>query len=647
MSPSRYDSELQKLPDTYLVAKNSDIRALKAAISGASQLSIVACGSGGSFTVASLLCSLHEQYTGLISRPATPLEIICNPNLAMASPVFLISAEGKNPDIIEALHRARRHSSRPLHVVTNRAASPLMQSISKLTDVTAHVFELPDKDGYLATNSLLLDAVLVARTFEELDSVPHGVPAEISGLSLNGTTIDGWIETSAAFAAEAASRGNIIVAFSPLLRSVASDLESKLSESALLHCQLADIRSFAHGRHLWLAERTSECCILALVEPVLRPLWDSMSSLLPPNIPTLTMAFGGHAPRDLLAGLVAQMRLVSSISAHLKKDPGKPSVPKFGRDLHYMNVAELIPGPTEPSDHGEDSKYKILGAHWPNIGNRSPMQRSRETFETSLSNQILKAIVFDYDGVLCNSRHDSAQISESIRGQLVRLIEADVLIGIASGRGGSVQESLRQALPESMWPKVQLGLYNSGWISNVAGDLQVDQKVSEYLSHVTRIVNRLKSLGVPIETVRTTHPYQVSIRFHEGIHGEDNWFVIADALREAGLDLSRLVHSKHSVDVLAPEVNKTHLVGHMVKQFKIDPYQVLTIGDQGAWPGNDFSLLEHRFSLSVDAPSRRLDRGWKLAPAYKRDVDATVWYLERIHLLSGGAFILKVTGSPE
>jgi hypothetical protein len=62
------------------------------------------------------------------------------------------------------------------------------------------------------------------------------------------------------------------------------------------------------------------------------------------------------------------------------------------------------------------------------------------------------------------------------------------------------------------------------------------------------------------------------------------------------------------------------------------------MGDQGAWPGNDSSLLEHRYSLSVDAPSRRLDRGWKLAPAHKRDVDATLWYLDRVRTLGQGQF---------
>src|SRR6185437_2686331 len=150
---SHYDTELQQLGETYRIALAADISRIKAAIAGASESSIIGVGSGGSFTVASLLCNLHETYTGRVSRPSTPLEIICNPTLAAASPVFLISAEGKNPDITEALSRARIHSARSVHVLTNRSSSPLMDRVHTLTDVSAHVFELVEKDGYLATNS--------------------------------------------------------------------------------------------------------------------------------------------------------------------------------------------------------------------------------------------------------------------------------------------------------------------------------------------------------------------------------------------------------------------------------------------------------------------------------------------------------------
>src|SRR5580658_407145 len=159
MTATHYEAELSKLGTTYDRALHADIQHVKTAIAGASEASIIGVGSGGSFTTASLLCNLHETYTGRVSRPSTPLEIICTPTLAAVSPVFLISAEGKNPDIIEALQRARMHSARPVHVITNRQESPLVDCAARLTDVSMHIFELTEKDGYLATNSLLLDAM--------------------------------------------------------------------------------------------------------------------------------------------------------------------------------------------------------------------------------------------------------------------------------------------------------------------------------------------------------------------------------------------------------------------------------------------------------------------------------------------------------
>jgi fructoselysine-6-P-deglycase FrlB-like protein len=646
MAPSHYDAELKNLDTTYEAALAADITTIKAAIAGASESSIIGVGSGGSFTVASLLCNLHETYTGRVSRPSTPLEIICNPTLAAASPVFLVSAEGKNPDVVEALERARRHSARAVHVLTNRSASPLIERAKRLSDISTHIFELVQKDGYLATNSLLLDAVLVARAYGELDKDKDQVPPSIDDLMLGEETIDLWLSGTDDFVTSAVGRKGVIVTFSPLLRPVASDLESKLSESALLHCQLADLRSFAHGRHLWLADRPNDCAILTLIEPSLQILWESMRHLLPPEVPTLTMPFGGAKPRDLLAGLVAEMKLVSAIARKAGKDPGKPDVPQFGIDLHYADLPNLIPPPRDEPNGAEQSKYEVLGARWPSVERRGSMRRALAGFKAALEQQVFRSIVFDYDGVLCSSqRHDSPPPMPII-DHLIGLVENGVIVGIASGRGGSIQEHLQASLPESMWKKVQLGLYNCGYISDVATTPN-QKETSEFLSHVTRIVGRLKALGVPIDNVRTTHPYQVSVRFRRGVNVEGNWFVIADALGQAGLDMSRVVRSKHSVDILAPGVNKSHLIAHVVQRFKVDPYQVLTMGDQGAWPGNDFSLLEHRFSLSVDQPSRRLDRGWKVAPTHKRDLDATLWYLERVRFREGGEFTIDLTTSTQ
>ncbi len=641
MMASHYDNELQQLGDTYQVALAADISRIKAAIAAASEASIIGVGSGGSFTVASLLCNLHETFTGRVSRPSTPLEIICNPTLASASPIFLISAEGKNPDIIESLQRARMHSARPVHILTNRKDSPLAECSSRLTDISIHVFEMAQKDGYLATNSLLMDAMLIARAYGELDDDKDQMPASVEDLSLGETRIDTWLKSTEGFIAEASKRQGLIVTFSPLLRAVAADLESKLAESALLHCQLADLRSFAHGRHLWLAERPGDCAILALVEPSLERLWDGMRALLPAEVPTLTMPCGGAKPRDLLAGLVAQMRLVSAIAARKGSDPGRPDVPQFGRDLHYIEISSLIPAPPDQPGSSEQSKYEVLGSHWPSVERHGSMRRAKDDFLESLERQTFRAIVFDYDGTLCSSQRSDSPPPEPIIAHLKNLIEAGVIVAIASGRGGSIQEEIQKCLPEGYWKKVPVGLYNSGHISDLATTPGEPRPTSEFLSHVTRITRRLEALGAPIETIRTTHPYQVSVRFRAGVDTGSNWFVIADALRQAGLDMSRVVRSKHSVDILAPGVDKSHLVAHIIQNAKIDPYEILTMGDQGAWPGNDASLLEHKFSLSVDVPSRRLDRGWKLAPGHRRDVDATLWYLDRIRLLEGGGFRLR------
>jgi HAD superfamily hydrolase (TIGR01484 family) len=645
---SHYASELQKLPDTYAAALAIDVNRLKLAISGLSGASVLAVGSGGSFTAASLLCNLHETYTGRVSRPSTPLEIICNPTLAAASPVFLISAEGKNPDIVEALQRARLHSSRSLHVITNRGDSPLMTKANKLNDISTHVYELAEKDGFLATNSLLLDSVLIARAYGELDYQANQIPTSLAGLKLVSRTIYDWLEEANSFVERAIARRGIIVIFSPLLRPIAADFESKLSESALLYCQVADLRSFAHGRHLWLADRPEDCALLVLLEPSVKALWEEMRKHIPEGIPVLEMPFSSAEPQDLIAGLVAQMHLISLVAQRLDKDPGRPLVPEFGRQLHYADLAVLIPSPADELDHGEMSKYEVLGARWPSVLRRGSMHRAIQRFETALQEQVFRAIVFDYDGTLSSSYQHEIPPPDSVIEQLIRLIRAGIRVGIASGRGDSIRQHLQEKLPADMWGEVLLGIYNCGYISCLQDvpPPEGQRETSEFLSHVTRIVGRLKVLGVPIEKIRTTHPYQVSVRFREGIQAETNWYVIADALRQAGLDISRVVRSKHSVDVLGSGIDKSHLVAHIVQNFKIEPYQILTMGDQGAWPGNDSSLLEHRFSLSVDQPSRRLDRGWKLAPAHKRDVDATLWYLERLQL-SAGSFRLDLTAATE
>lgn len=642
-----YEQELSKIGETVKAATSANIEKLKTAIAAASEASIIAVGSGGSFTVASLLCSLHEGFTGRVSRAVTPLELICNPTLASTSPIFIVSAEGKNPDILEALHRARQHSSRTVHVITNREHSPLMDQVKELNDVTPHVFELKEKDGYLATNSLVFDATVIARTYGELDRQGVSIDYRVDQITFGELSLENWIRSSASFVGEAAKRGSLIIVFSPNLRPIAEDLESKLSEAALSFCQLADFRSFAHGRHLWLTERSQDSSLLVLTEPAVEKLWTDMSPQIPSEVPTFCMPLSGAQPKDLISGLIAGMHLVSEIANAAKRNIAKPTISPLGRSLYYAKLQSLIPPPFEDALRVEISKYEVLGAHWPSSRNSGKIRRALEDTELALETQKFRSIVFDYDGTLCSSNDNDRPPSPQIVERLIRLLEGGVVVGVASGRGGSMADHLTKVFDQSHWPKIRLGLYNGGWIGKLGELPPENSRSSEFLIHAKRIITNLQSYGVPIAVIKATPPFQVSIRFEAGVNTESMWFVIVDAFKQAGLETSTIVRSKHSIDVLSRGVSKSHLVAQIVRDEQIDPYEVVTMGDLGAWPGNDASLLQHKFSLSVDLPSRRLDRGWKLAPRHRRDVDATLWYLERLKLDKEGTFSFALAGDAQ
>jgi len=285
-----------------------------------------------------------------------------------------------------------------------------------------------------------------------------------------------------------------------------------------------------------------------------------MRSKFPSGIPTLTMPLSGADPVHLIAGLVAQMHPVAAVGRELGADPGRPEVPTYGREIHYANLQDVIPLPLSAGPSEEQSKYEVLGAHWPSQRDHGTMRRAARAFADSTRAQRFKAVVFDYDGTLCSSQSKDGPPPPNVVEHLVRLMRGGIVVGIASGRGGSIQKCLSDVLPPDVLPKIRLGLYNGGWISSADAPPIPREETSELLSHVTRIVVRLKSLGVPILTHRTTHPYQVSVRFREGLATDSMWSVIADALRQAGLDLSTMVRSKHSVDILAHGVSKSALV---------------------------------------------------------------------------------------
>src|ERR1035438_2040908 len=78
--------------------------------------------------------------------------------------------------------------------------------------------------------------------------------------------------------------------------------------------------------------------------------------------------------------------------------------------------------------------------------------------------------------------------------------------------------------------------------------------------------------------------------------------------------LLQLVVSSHSVDILPSGASKTNCIVIAQKQTGVN-LSILAVGDCGSAGGNDFELLQHPYSLSVDKVSTALDSCWNLLPA--------------------------------
>ena len=91
------------------------------------------------------------------------------------------------------------------------------------------------------------------------------------------------------------------------------------------------------------------------------------------------------------------------------------------------------------------------------------------------------------------------------------------------------------------------------------------------------------------------------------------------------------MESTHSVDLLSEEVSKLDLVEYIKKNLQA-PFEILCVGDMGKWPGNDYELLSHPYSLSVDMVSTDTESCWNLLPTTKHGESATCEYMCKFNI---------------
>lgn len=613
-----YSEELDRMQDTLAWAAGVRLPAVAAVGEQLTSLSQVVIGSGGSFTVATALAAHLSGLRQGFAQAMTPLQYVQRADGLPPHRVLLVSAEGKNRDILHAARKALSAAA-ACHVLTFSHASPLVALAGAEPSARVLCFEPPwGRDGYLATNSLLASVVLGLRL--------HGV--DIDG-HLLGAFLPLYRATGKlnALAGEVARTGRLLALHGTHGLVAAVDAESKLAEAAFAFTQVSDFRQFAHGRHIQLARPDASVPVIAFVGPDDEALWRATRAEIPEHVNVFTCALPKDAPAAAIVGLLIVMALVEKVAAILGQDPGQPDVPDFARRIHALDTSSFVSRPVSTAVNPK------LAALEMSMSSGSAMQAGMN-YLARLRQARFAALVLDFDGTMCETAKREDGLDPRLTPIVTKLLQHGITIAFASGRGNSLHEDLLARLPQDVWPRCFLGCYSGSLVTPLAQswpetttDLQVDD-----------IQRQLAALGVRPENgfKLSARVAQLTIRDKKG-DDVDALFTLCSSLVQ-GRAGWRVFRSAHSVDVLAPGAVKSAVVDVLAHQLALDPLtEICRIGDRGEPTGNDSELLAQGLSLSVDGVSADPASCWLFGEASMSPVERAAHYLGSLIFEDGRA----------
>lgn len=626
-----YATELTELPRTYRWALDTDVQPLIESLRRAASLPLIAIGSGGSLSVAEFAAALHRDMTGSSATAQTPLDTVASKVNLRHAAVLLISAGGSNRDILESFTCVARREPRSLIVVCLNPGSPLARRVSRFTFVDLVELSPPTRrDGFLATNSLIALTTLFERAYSLAFTERSRLPSTWEELLPRGTQADLDRRVKPAW-----EKQTLMVLYGPSTRVAAVDLESRFAEAALQDLFISDYRNFAHGRHNWLAKRPDSTAVLAFVTPDDREIASKTLSLFPDSVPTISLAVPFTGAAAGIAVLAQVMHITASAGAARNIDPGRPGVPRFGRQIYHLNVFRREVVPDRRSIAIERKAQKPIAA-LSRFGILDCWHRAYDSFISGLQQETFRGIVLDYDGTLCDTKGRFGSLETEVSRQLLRVVKHNIPIAIATGRGKSARHALREVFPKAYWDRVVVGYYNGGDIGLLSDARPDGAKVpGEELARVA-IVLQQHRLFTRLARLECRIP-QLTVAPRRAHEADDVWAIVDGIVQALLIPGISVLRSSHSIDVIGPGTDKRAVIRRLMELDGASDAPILCIGDKGRYPGNDFRLLSVPHALSVDEASGELETCWNIAPVGIRGVPACLHYLKGIRATPQGA----------
>lgn len=612
-----FSEELDRMEDTLLWSVAVKIPPPPSVDLPAPGLRVV-IGSGGSFTVATALATLECNSGGGVALALTPLQYVQQADKLAPHAALLISAEGKNRDILNAASKAFAVATSS-EVLTFSNTSPLTSLAAQAPSVRVLSFDPPwSRDGYLATNSLLASVVLGFRLRGA--GVEAGPLAAFLGLYRNTDRLE-------RIAVEVARTRRLLVLHGTNGLIAAVDLESKLSEAAFAFTQISDLRQFAHGRHIQLSIEGAPVPVIAFISRHEDALWNSTRKHVPAHVTVMECALPADQATAAVAGLLVVMALVEKVASVLNQDPGQPAVPDFARRIHALDTSPLLGRPVGGSTN---PKLAVLESSM----TREAAVQAGTRFIDRLKAARFRVLVLDFDGTLCETARRYEGLDERLEPIVINLLTSGLTIAFASGRGNSLYDDLRKRLPDELHSKCFLGCYSGSLVLPLTlpwPELDGDPRLAS-------IRQQLQALGID-----EAHGFKLDARVAQltirstASDGIDILFTLCSSLM-SGLTGWRVFRSAHSIDILTPEATKNSVITSLRDQLGLDPLtEVCRIGDRGEPFGNDAELLEEGLSLSVDGLSADPNSCWLFGEPSLGSVERAAHYLGSLTVEDGKA----------
>ncbi len=605
-----YVTELEHLPAIYAWSRRLPVDALSEGIRHMRAAPLLAIGSGGSYSAAAFAAYLHQLTSGLMAKPVTPYEAVHSPLDLRGVNVLMLTAGGDNPDILGSFSRLVEREPRSITVICTRSGSALAELVGGAAKARFFEFDIPTgKDGFLATNSLIATAVMLARGFDTLGRSDNPLPEAFCDLLPGATSLEAFLEDLARRSGPLWGRPSFVLLHTPATQPAALDLESRFSEAAIAGTQVTDYRNFAHGRHYWLARHPRATGLIAWVTAETSALADRTLRLPPGDLPVLRIDLPEEGVLAALAGLVHSLYLTRLAGEALGLDPGRPVVPLFGRRLYHLNgfrptakrSAALPAAETAAIERKSRKTWRSLESG----GEAAAWREAYGQFVTTLLGGRFSGLAFDYDGTLCDSGERFLGPRPEVSRHLNRLLGDGIVVGIATGRGKSVKEQLRCRIERAYWERVIVAYYNGAEVGLLAED-GCPSTERDLLPPLAALKERLDNHPVvAAHCVVETNRNQLTLLPRPGAFGvTEIWQLAASLLGGEDFAGVRVLRSDHSVDIVRPGISKVVVVGAIGKLVGDDEAcKILCLGDKGAWPGNDCDLLGGTYSLSVDETS--------------------------------------------